>query len=266
MTASKKEINTFMSEETLDEIVNGRLRIYQKQRGYRFSLDAILLAHFISLKTKAQVIELGCGSGIISLILAARLPQIKVIGLEIQEELAELAQKNVEINNFSGQIKIMIGDAREIRKIFAARSFDAVIFNPPYRKIASGRINPDGEKSIARHEIKGSVREFLKAASYLLKPKGRAFIIYPATRLASLVRWMRENKIEPKKMKQVFSDSASPAEFVLVEGRVGGREELTIEPVLLVYDKNKEYTGEMKAIFSELASFPSRGGGQFPES
>jgi len=255
-----------MSEETLDEIIDGHLRIYQKKRGYRFSLDAILLAHFISLKRKANVIELGCGSGIISLILALRLPQITMIGLEIQEEMAALAQKNVEINNLASQIKIMNGDAREIKKTFAAYSFDAVIFNPPYRKIDSGRINPDGEKSIARHEIKGSLPEFLKAASYLLKPKGQVFAIYPATRLASLVCSMRENKIEPKKIKLVFSDNKSVAEFALVEGRAGGREELTVEPVLVIYDKNKKYTEEMKAIFSELASFPVRGDVRFPES
>jgi tRNA1Val (adenine37-N6)-methyltransferase len=249
-----------MDEETLDEILNGRLRVFQKKRGYRFSLDAVLLAHFVSLKLKSRAIDLGTGSGIIPLILAVRFPHTLWTGLEIQEQLAALAGKSVQLNCLQGRINIVNGDARKIKNIFPAHSFDAVTFNPPYRKINSGRINPDGEKAIARHEIKGSLKDFLQAAGYLLKPAGKVFTIYPAKRLAELVSCFRANSIEPKRMKFVFSDEKSAAEFVLVEGRAGSHEELKIEASLFIYDENKRYTRQMKGVFSDLVAAASGGG------
>jgi len=250
-----------MEEETLDEIFDGRLRVFQTKRGYRFALDSILLANYVSLKPRARAIDIGCGNGIILLILANRFPQVNFSGLEIQENLAVLAEKNTQINNLEDRIKVFSGDARNIRNIFLTPYFDTAIFNPPYRKLKSGRINPHPEKAIARHEIKGSLRDFLKAAKYLLKPAGTVFTIYPAKRLIELVCVFRESGIEPKKMKHVFSDNLSEAEFVLVEGKVGGREELKIESPLIIYDKNKKYTAEMENIFTELSRFPSDGDG-----
>lgn len=250
-----------MEEETLDEILNGRLRVFQTKRGYRFSLDSILLAHFVFLKSHARVIDIGCGGGIILLIVATRFPQANLAGLEIQENLAILAEKNTKINNVDNRVKIFSGDARNIRNTFPPRSFDAVIFNPPYRKLKSGRINPDPEKAIARHEIKGSLNNFLTAAKYLLKPAGTVFTIYPARRFIELVCLFRDSGIEPKKMRLVFSDKFSEAEFVLVEGKAGGREELKIESPLFIYDKNRKYTETMENIFTELSRFPTDGDG-----
>ncbi len=226
-----------MVEETLDAILDGHLRVFQKKRGYRFSLDSILLSHFVILKPRACVLDLGCGSGIILLVLVKRFPYINCIGLEIQEELAALAQKNVDFNKLAHRIKIVEGDARKIKNIFPSNSFDVVIFNPPYRKLSSGRINLQLEKAIARHEIKGSLKNFIKAARYLLKPEGKVFTIYPAKRLVELITLFRKNSIEPKRMKPVYSDNLSAAEFILVEGRKGMGEELKIEQPLFIYDR-----------------------------
>jgi tRNA1Val (adenine37-N6)-methyltransferase len=250
-----------MEAETLDEILNGRLRVFQKKKGYRFSLDSILLAHFISLKPSARVIDLGCGNGIIILILAKRFPNVRCTGLEIQENLVALAKKNTQLNDLDDRVEIFSGDARNIKNIFPAHSFDAVIFNPPYRKLNSGRINPHPEKAIARHEINGSLKDFLTTAKYLLKPAGTVSTIYPAKRLVELVYLFRKNDIEPKKMRLVFSDNASEAEFVLVEGKEGSREELKIDSPLFIYDQNRNYTDEMSGIFNELSSFPADGAG-----
>lgn len=250
-----------MEEETVDLILNGSLRIFQKKRGYRFSLDSILLSHFFLSKPKASNIDLGCGSGIIMLILARRFPHTVWTGVEIQESLAALAQKNVRLGGFSSRIKVLCDDARAIKKILPAHSLDTVIFNPPYRKLKSGRINPQLEKAIARHEIKGSLKDFLQAAQYLLKPGGRVFTIYPAKRLVELISLFRLCSLEPKRLKLVFSDCFSEAEFVLTEGRSESREELKIEQPLYIYDQDKKYTPEMYAIFSELSQSPARGGG-----
>ncbi len=250
-----------MQEETLDKILNGGLRVFQKKKGYRFSLDSILLAHFVSLKPQAKAIDLGCGSGIILLVLAKHFPHVDFSGLEVQEELAYMAKKNIKINSLEDIVKVFTGDAKKVKNIFNARSFDAAIFNPPYRKLSSGRINPIFEKAVARHEIKGSLKIFLNAAKYLLKPGGKVFTVYPAKRLIELVSLFRENIIEPKRIKMVFSDFFSDAEFVLVEGRLDGREEVKIERPLFVYQEDKTYTKEMEIIFSELARFPAGGDG-----
>jgi tRNA1Val (adenine37-N6)-methyltransferase len=250
-----------MEEETADGILHGSLRIFQKKKGYRFSLDAILLSHFVLLKPKTSNIDLGCGSGIIMLILAGRFPHTIWTGVEIQEGLAALAQKNIQANGLEGRIKILCNDARTIKKILPANSFDSVIFNPPYRKLNSGRVNPLLEKAIARHEIQGSLKDFLQASKYLLKPGGRVFTIYPSKRLVELISLFRLCAIEPKRLKLVFSDNCSAAEFVLVEGRAGSQEELEIEQPLYVYDQDKKYTSEMSAIFNELDQFPARDGG-----
>jgi len=248
-------------EETIDEILGGRLKIRQSKRGYRFNLDSLILAHFVSLKSRSVNLDLGCGNGIIALVLANRYPASRWRGLEVQDGLAKLAERNVEQNGLEKRITIDLGDARDIKKIYEARAFDNVVFNPPYRKMDSGRINPLPEKAIARHEISGSLGHFLTAAKYVLKENGRVFTIYPATRLVELVYLFRKKFIEPKRMKLVYSDAVSDAEFVLVEGRSGSREELKIEPPLFIYEEHKKYTQAMKGIFTDLVSSPSVCGG-----
>lgn len=250
-----------MEEETLDEILNGLVRVYQKKRGYRFSLDSILLSHFVSLKQLARVMDIGCGSGIILFILAKRYSHSRCSGLEIQANLAGMAQKSSRINGLEHRVDIIQGDARDIKNLFSERSFDTVIFNPPYRKLNSGRVNPHEEKAIARHEINGSLNDFLKAANYLLKPRGNVYTIYPAKRLVELVYIFRRNAMEPKRMKLVFSDSDSDAAFVLAEGKKGSREELKMEPPLFIYDRDKHYSQAMSGIFNELSRLPIDGGG-----
>ncbi len=243
-----------ISEETIDEILDGQLNIRQSRSGYRFNLDSLMLAHFVSVQARSVNLDLGCGNGIIALVLANRFSQSRWHGLEVQDGLAVLAQKNVEQNGLHRRVIIDAGDARSIKKIYKPHFFDNIVFNPPYRKLDSGRINPLPEKAIARHEISGSLEHFLSAARYALKPRGRVFAIYPARRMIELVALFRKNNIEPKRMKLVFSDAASNAEFVLVEGRSESREELKMEPPLYIYEEHKKYTKAMNALFSELAS------------
>jgi len=250
-----------MSDETIDEILNGSFRFYQKRKGYRFSLDSLLLAHFISLNNIKNAVELGCGNGVVTMILAVSFPNVNFTGVEIQKDLADLAKKNVHLNSVEDNVAILMANAAKISNYFPAQSMDAVYFNPPYRKLNSGRINPDAEKAIARHEIKGSLTIFLKAAQYLLKPSGKLFAIYPAKRMVELISKLRGINIEPKRLKLVFSDYTTSAEFVLMEARKEAREELLIEQSLHVYQDKNIYTPEMKAIFRELSGLQGDVGG-----
>lgn len=254
MKKRSAEVSSLQREgETVDELLGGRIKIFQKEKGYRFSLDALLISHFARLKKDDCVIDLGTGSGVIAMIMAMRKGSGKVIGVDIQEEFVDMAKRSVRLNNLQEKVDIRLGDIRKIGTLFNENSCDVSICNPPYRKLKSGRINPDNQKSFARHEIKGSLYDFLRAAAYVLKKTGRAYIIYPATRMVELISSMRTVGIEPKRMRVVHSHGESRGEFILVEGKKGGREELEILPPLIVYAHANEYTDAMKSIFRELS-------------
>src|SRR4030042_2509992 len=164
-------------DESVDELMGGRLRLIQSKRGYRFSIDAVLLSQFVTVKPGDTVADLGTGCGIIGLILLLTRPVGSVFGLEIQPYLADLAVRNAVLNGFRNRMRVIVGDIRH--PPIAPRKMDLVICNPPYRKGLSGRINPDSEKAIARHEIMASLGDVLRTASEILRPKGRLAMIYP---------------------------------------------------------------------------------------
>ncbi|MBN1663082.1 MAG: tRNA1(Val) (adenine(37)-N6)-methyltransferase [Deltaproteobacteria bacterium] len=239
--------------ETIEDALGGKLRIIQKTTGYRYSLDAFLLVHFVSLKKNSHVLDLGAGSGVIALTLAARSISVKAVGIEIQEDLADMARRSVEMNGLGDRVEMICGDVKKIPGLCEEHVFDAAVMNPPYRKLQSGRINPDVQKALARHEIKGALADFLKAASFALKKSGRVYIIYPATRLVHLMSLMRACRLEPKKLRIVYSGRETDGELALVEGLKEGREELKVLPPLYVYEENGVYTKQMDAIFEDLS-------------
>ena len=241
------------SGETVDPILDGKLKIIQKEKGYRFSVDALLLAHFVRLRKNDRILELGTGGGVTSLILARRWRCEGAVGLEIQGDLHEMARRNAALNGLEDRVRMVHGDVRVIGRFLEAQSFDVVVFNPPYRKIRSGRVNPDDQKALARHEIAGSLEDFLKAAAWALKGTGRVFTIYPAARMAELFDRMRAVRLEPKRAAVVYSHEASEGEFVLAEGRKGGREALKVLPPLFIYERTGKYSPAMKEIFRDLA-------------
>ena len=247
--------------ETVDRILEGKLKVFQKENGYRFSIDALLLSHFIHVKDGDQVLDLGTGGGIIPMILAKRWTCSRIVGLDIQDDLINMARRSAVINQVAGRVEFTQGDIRQIKTIFDARSFDTVTFNPPYRQIHSGRRNPNVEKAIARHEVEATLDDFLRAAAHVLKTKGRAFVIYPAARAVNLFSRMRIFRLEPKRMAMVYSNPASEGQFVLVEGLKGGNEALKVLPPLFIYEGGGGYTQAMQGIFSDLASFPASADG-----
>jgi tRNA1Val (adenine37-N6)-methyltransferase len=240
-------------DETLDELYGGRLKIIQKKKGYRFSIDAVLLAHFARLKRGERVIDLGAGSGVISIILALRFPRSgRITGLELQGQLADMARRSVALNRLGERVDIVQGDIRNLTSSLAVKSYDVAVFNPPYRRAGSGRINPDEERALARHEIRGSAADFLTASDRLLKDGGRVYLIYPAKRMVEILYRMRALGLEPKNMRIVYSRASSEGDFVLVEGLKGGGEEAKILPPLFIYGEEGGYSVEMQGIFNAL--------------
>jgi tRNA1Val (adenine37-N6)-methyltransferase len=203
-------------DETLEIFLNGALRIVQKRTGYRFSIDAILLSRFISLRRNEKAIDLGTGCGILPLLLAKTTRAGSFVGIEIQRGLAALARKNVALNGLGDRITILQQDMNGLIATFPPGSFDVVFSNPPYRKDLTGRVNPSLEKAIARHEIKGSLDDLVRVAAYLLPTGGRCYFIYSASRAIDLLVALRHHRLEPKRLRIVHSKGERDAKFILI--------------------------------------------------
>jgi tRNA1Val (adenine37-N6)-methyltransferase len=235
---------------TDDSLFDGRIRCHQHSSGYRFSLDAVLLGNFISVRPGERVLDLGCGSAIVALILAYRWPSCQLTGLEIQPDLAQLARDNVARNNWQERIRIVPGDLRRMEKYIPAGQFDWVVSNPPYRKTGTGRMNSAPQQLVARHETKADIAGVVGATVWALKNKGRAAFIYPAARGATLLHELKKQGLEPKKLQAVYSYPGSPAVLLLVEAVKGGGEELCIlEPFYVYQAAQGEYSPEMAACY-----------------
>ncbi len=239
-----------MDALTSDTFFAGAVRLKQQRKGYRFSIDAVLLAAHAQLRKGEKVLDLGSGCGIIPLLLAFRHPDITVYGVEIQPELAEIARNNIRENKMEDRVHIFQADMKkpDLQKISGPA--DLVISNPPYRKISSGRLNPRSQQAIARHEIMAGLADVTGAARRILQISGRFLIIYPAERMAELLSQMQAADLEPKWLRPVYSRRHSEAKLLIAEGIRGGKPGMKIRSPLLIYEKDGSYTPEVKQIFA----------------
>ena len=217
-------------DETLDGPYG--LKILQKKKGYRYSQDSLQLVDFALIKKNDVVIDLGTGCGVMALVLARRGLGKRIIGLEVQTELVELARRSVNLNGFQEKIEIVEGDIKRVKSLFTPSSFDYVITNPPYIEAKSGLISPGSERALARHEILCDMNDVLEAIKYLLKPSKRGSCVYPASRFDDLVIKAKKKRLEPKRVQFVHPSPEEKAELVMVEFIKEGRPGLEILPPL----------------------------------
>jgi tRNA1Val (adenine37-N6)-methyltransferase len=239
-----------MQPLTRDTFFNGGIRLKQPRLGYRFSIDAVILAGGLRPRTGDTVVDLGTGCGVIPLILAFRHCGVRVWGVELQEPLAALAAENVCSNEMSPQVTILRADLRDIGTDAFGGPVDWVISNPPYRRGRSGRVNPEPERALARHEIAMTLTDLVAAARRLLKTGGRFVAVYPAERTTDLLFQMRSERIEPKCLRSIHSGRQSKARLVLVEGVKNGRPGVTVAPSLVIYNENGSYSEELQTLFA----------------
>lgn len=235
------------------DYVNDSLKLIQDTDGLTFGTDALLLAGYIATRG-ADGCELGGGSGIISMLLLNRGKLSRAVAVEVQKDYAELIAKNAELNGLSDRLTSVCADIREYR---SEEEFDIVFSNPPYMKTGAGKENEEQKKYIARHEVKGDISDFCKAAKRLLKYGGSFAAVYRPDRLCDLIFAMRESSLEPKRATFVHADTESESSMVLVEAKLGGRSGMQLTRPLIIYkDKShKEYTDDMKFIM-ENGAFP----------
>lgn len=243
---------------TRDTLFKDDLICYQHTCGYRFSIDSVLLAHFVKVKNGDTVLDLGTGSGIINLIIFYRNEASigEISGIEAQLPLANLARKNYVENNLQSRGKIYDGDIRQISSIVAAESFDVVTSNPPFYPGDTGRLSKGEEARLARHLINGGLEDFLSAAFYAIKNRGTAFFIYPAERMCEFITVASRQRLEVKRLRPVYSyPGASSAKLVLFECVKNGRPGVLVQDNLYVYtNKNGAYSGEVKKMYEKRSS------------
>ena len=245
-----------LGELTTDAFFDNRLKIMQYRSGYRFSLDAVLLSYYAGLIARDVILDLGTGCGVIPLIMSYRNPKIRIYGIEVQEELAEIAVQNVRNNHMEERITILCQDMVTLAKHTIPVPVDLVVCNPPYRKQSTGRINPNFQRAIARHEIRIDLNGILKTAYRMLDISGRFITIYPANRAAEILSQMHSNGLEPKFLRMIHSFHYSDASFMLVEARKGGHTGIAIAPPLIVYENDGAYTQEIEKIFLPALADP----------
>jgi tRNA1(Val) A37 N6-methylase TrmN6 len=243
---------------TDDTLFEGRLVCRQHRMGYRFSVDAVLVARFCRPRPTDRVLDLGCGCGVIGLILCYLYEQLQVSGLELQPALAELASANVQLNGLQQRFQVLQGDLRRIRDFLEPESFDRVVVNPPYQKAGSGRVNPEDERAVARHEICADMESVIAASAFAVKNRGSVVLIYPAQRTGALVSFLEKYRLICKRMQPVYSyPGDDPARLILVEAVKNGGEGVCLLPPFYVYRyPDGPYSPEMAAMYQTETPTP----------
>jgi len=198
------------------------LKIIQKRSGYRFSVDPLLLIDFVRVRKGEKIVDLGTGSGIIAISLSHRHGSNRVAALEIDPVMAHMAQRSVELNSLEERVEVLGVDIKEIKKALPPESFQVAVTNPPYGSPLTGRVSTHRRKAAARHGVAGDAGDFICAASYLLRLRGRLYIVFPARRLAELFLMLKKNGIEPKRLQMVCPGRGKNAGLLLLEGVKGG--------------------------------------------
>ena len=221
-------------DEGVDDLQLNGLKLIQKQQGFRFGVDAVLLSHFANIKSRHRVIDLCTGTGIVPFLAYGKYAPKEVIGLEIQEDMVEMANRSSVLNNTTDIVKFVHGDLKDKSLLDSLGKFDVLTVNPPYKLNNAGIINPNDKLAIARHEVMCTLEDVIVAARRLLKDNGRMFIKY---------------KIEPKRVRMVQPNTKKAPNIVLVEGQRDGGAFLKWEETLYVYDDNGKYSEEIDRIY-----------------
>ncbi|MFC4768520.1 tRNA1(Val) (adenine(37)-N6)-methyltransferase [Effusibacillus consociatus] len=238
--------------ERLDDLMTKGLYLIQSEEVFSFSMDAVLLAHYASVRPNDRVLDLGTGNGVIPILLTTRTryPLKRIVGLELQERLADMARRSVEGNKLDDLIDIVRGDLREAVSLFGAGQFDLVTCNPPYLPVGQGDPNANEHVRIARHEMTCTLHDAVKAAGQMTKSGGKAAFVHRPDRLADLLYEMRCAKLEPKRMRLVYPRISQKPSIILVEAIKNGKPDLKIDPPLIVYGEDGKWTEEVEAIYN----------------
>lgn len=243
MTTELKE------NERLDDLKRNGYRIIQHPGRFCFGMDAVLLSGFAAAKDGDRVLDLGTGTGILPILMAAKTKAAHLTGLEIQQESADMARRSVKLNQLEDKIDIIEGDIKEAGTLFGAASFDVITSNPPYMIGSHGLSNPEEPKAIARHEILCTLEDVIRQTAGLLRPGGNFYLVHRPFRLTEIMVLLHSYRLEPKRMRLVYPFADREPNMVLIEANRGGRSRIKVEKPLIVYERPGVYTQEIYDIY-----------------
>ena len=238
--------------ERLDDLQINNLKIIQNINGFCYGIDSVLISDFAKkMKKNAKIIDLGTGTGVIALLLTAKVNPRKVIGVEIQDSIAEMAQRSVQLNHLEDKVEILREDIRNLDKILEKNSFDVIVTNPPYMKIHTGLRNENNIKLISRHEVECTLEDIAKISSRLLNENGEIYMVHRPDRLVDIMEIFRKFKLEIKELRMVHSKENMQANLVLIKAVKNAKPFLKIDKPLFVYKTDGEYTSEILEIYNK---------------
>lgn len=240
------EIN---EKERIDDLQLNGLRLIQNVEKFCFGVDAVLLSDFADIKKNYRVLDIGTGTGIIPILLAGKTQAKSIVGLEIQESMAEMANRSVILNELQKRVQIVHGDIKKYKEYFTKSSFDLVVSNPPYTNKGCGLVNPHDSKAISRHEILCSLEDVVCSAAALLKSGGQLAMVHRPERLADVICSMRNNGIEPKYLRFIHPKPHKKPNMILIKGNRGGKPELKVQEPLYVYNADGTYSDDIHKIY-----------------
>lgn len=236
--------------ERIDDLQYKGLKIIQNTDGFCFGVDSVLLTEFAKdMKKNKTIVDLGTGTGIIGILLSKKVEASKVIGIEIQKDVAEMASRSVELNNLQNTMQILNEDVKNLS--LEKNSFDYVVTNPPYKKIGTGIINKEDKQIISRHETTVNLDEWLKVASNLLKDNGAIYMVHRPERLNEIIENLRKYRLEPKRIRFVYPKVSKDANLVLIKAVKYANSFLKVEKPLIIYNEDGSYTEEILKIYEE---------------
>ena len=236
------------NDENIDDLQLNGLMLIQKKDGFKFGVDAVLLSDFANVKKKHKVIDLCTGTGIIPFLLYGKYNPSSIKGIEIQEDMVEMANRSVELNKINN-IEFIHSDLKDIKFLKTLEKADVVTVNPPYKLSNAGIVNPSDKLSIARHEILCNLENVIEASRVLLKDNGRLFMVHRQERLADIITLMRKYKIEPKRIRMVHPNKNKAPNIVLVEGQRDGGAFLKWDNPIYVYNEDGSYSDQINEIY-----------------
>ena len=267
--------------ERIDDLEFNNLKIIQNKDGFCFGIDSVLISDYAKkdIKKNALGVDLGTGTGIISILLSAKTRLSKIIGIEVQKEVADMAQRSIELNGLQNKIEIKNMNIKNIiqnidnsklekrkkqvklgniqtethkeKDNIWLEKFDFVVTNPPYKKLETGKVNESEYKYISRHEVTANLEDFIKVSKYLLKDKGSFFMVHRPDRLVDIIELMRKYKLEPKNIRFIYPSIDKSPNLVLIKGIKNAKPFLKIDKPLIVYNQNGEYTDEIYEIYGK---------------
>lgn len=240
--------STDENQDTLDDLLINDMKVFQARRGYRFSIDAVLLAHFPGLEHTKKIIDIGTGSGVIPLLLSQR-TGASITGVEIQTRMAQRALKSIRHNGLDEQIKIIQADINQIETILPGACADLVVSNPPYWKAGEGKINSNQEEAMARHEITLTLEQLIFKSTYLLPSGGKLALIQRADRLQEVLHLLTTYRFAVHRLRTVHSRSRAEARMILLEAVKDSRQGTIIMPPLYIYQEDGTYSREIEEIY-----------------